>query len=515
MKLASPDESIAALFRDEDPLLERESVIEKLLLIDIDGLRPDVLSTALAEARLPNIARLLGGAGLERGFLLPVLASAPSITFTSQACLFTGAHPKAHGIPGNQFFDRFGIYQGGSPRHYAFDVGDTLAVDDAVGVFTEGLAAKCLLTPTLYRDFSRRGWRSVVAGHMYALEASLWLRPSLANLARFTKGGNLFGMSASEYDRHILQKTLDEFTRTGLPEVLTVYFMGLDHESHMHGPGAQIGYLSDVLDPMLGELWEKIETLAGTHLPAVFLFSDHGQIGVPADDQHSIRLGFPFEREMGHLFDALGLDVHDFPGEDPNCDAVVAANGGLAHVYLQNRTGRWADAPNFERDVLPVARAFWEAHLLGSYATELRGSLAGVLLRDVEREGWNARYQALTAQGDLVSLEEWFANQPPHLYAGAVHRLHNLAGPQTGDLLLISNYAEGYYFAQPMRGMHGGLHPEDSCATLAFGLPGASQKTWQSTKDAFITAVKRRCTEEDDRHPSTCDLLVGLWELLG
>jgi hypothetical protein len=62
------------------------------------------------------------------------------------------------------------------------------------------------------------------------------------------------------------------------------------------------------------------------HLPFVVIFSDHGQIHVKADDKHSLRLAFPFEREIGHLFDALGLDVHDYPGEDPNCDAVVASN---------------------------------------------------------------------------------------------------------------------------------------------------------------------------------------------
>ena len=484
-------------------------MVKNYLLVDIDGLRPDVLARGLEENRLPNIARLLGGAGLERGALLPVLAPAPSITFTSQACLFTGEHPAGHGIPGNQFFDRFGTHQGGTPRHYAFDVGDSLAVDDAVRVFTDGLAAKCLLAPTLYHATSQRGWLSLVACHMYALEASVWLKPSLSSLARFTKGGNLFGMSAPEYDHHTLQKTLDELTRNGLPNVLTVYFMGLDHESHVHGPQAQIGYLVDVLDPMLGELWEEIASQPEVNLPFTLLFSDHGQIGVPADDQHSIRLGFPFEREMGHLFDALGLDVHDFPGEDPNCDAVVASNGGLAHVYLQNKAGRWADAPVFERDIFPVAQAFWEAHVSGSYASELQGALGGVLLRDVSRQGWNARYQALTPQGDLVSLEEWFAAQPGGLYADPVNRLHNLAGPLTGDLLLISNYSEGYYFAQPMPGMHGGLHPDESWATLALGGPGMNKGDWEEAEDAFVGAVRVRCQVENDRQPSTADLVTG------
>jgi hypothetical protein len=489
-------------------------LVESFLLVDIDGLRPDVLSAGLEAGRLPNIARMLGGDGLERGLLMPLLAPAPSITFTSQACLVTGAHPDEHGIPGNQFFDRFGTHHGGLPRHYAFDVGDTLAADDAVRVFTEGLAAQCLLAPTFHQITSVRGMRSVSACHMYALDASLWLKPSLTRLARFTKGGNLFGLSAPEYDRHTLQKALDELAGSGMPDILTVYFMGLDHESHVHGPQAQAGYLAEVLDPLLGELWDEIESTSGAKKPAVLIFSDHGQIGVPADDLHSIRLGFPFEREMGHLFDALGLDVHDFPGEDPNCDAVVASNGGLAHVYLQNRLGRWADAPIFERDVLPVGRAFWEAHASGIYAAELHHALAGVFLRDVEHEGWGTDYLALTPQGDRVSLEAWFAAQPAQYYADPVNRLHNLAGPLVGDLLLVSNYASGYYFSQPMPGVHGGLHPEDSWATLALGCPGSSQQGWEAAKKAFVDAVQKRCQLENNRQPSTADLLTGLFALM-
>jgi hypothetical protein len=490
--------------------------VEHVLLIDIDGLRADVLEKALQSGCAPNLRRLLGGEGLDRGLLFPLLAPAPSITFASQASLFTGAHPAWHGIPGNQFFDRFGTFSEGKPRHCAFDVGDRLAVDDAVRVFTEGLASNCLLAPTLYERASEFGFDARVVAHMYARGASEWFRPSLANLARFTKGGNLFGLEAAEYDRYTVDQALHSILQDGLPRILTVYFMGVDHESHHHGPEAQIGNLCEVLDGYIGELWEAIlsKLLARAQTPLCLVFSDHGQIAVPADDRHSLRLGFPFEREIGHLFDALGLDVHDLPGEDPACDAVVASNGGLAHVYLQNRTGHWRNAPNFERDVLPVARAFWEAHADGRYALELQGALAGVLVRNVEKESWSAVYQALTPQGDLVPLGEWFAAQPPGLYADPVNRLDNLAGALAGDVLLISNYGEGFYFSAPLQGMHGGLHPEDSWAACALGWPEVGQSTWNLARETFSTAIQRRCQAEKGRLPGTADLITGLWPLL-
>lgn len=488
----------------------------RALLIDIDGLRPDVFSAALEQDRLPHIAPLLGGTGMTKGVRIPALAPAPSITFCSQASLFTGTHPSQHGIPGNQFFDRFGTRSNGLPRHYAFDVGDTLAVDDAVLVFTDGLASECLNVPTLYHRFGDLGWRSVVGGNMYAGGADTWIKPSLVDLARFTKGGNLFGLGAEEYDRRILDDVQAHIADSGPPDVLTLYLMGLDHESHRHGPGVQLDAISNIIDPLVGELWEQVAALTPPEeLPLVAIFSDHGQIEVIPDDRHSLRLAFPFERELGHLFDALGLDVHDYPGEDPDCDAVVAANGGLAHVYLQNRYGRWADAPDFQRDVFPVGEAFWQAHQRGKYASEIQGALAGVLVRDVGLSGWYAPYQALTPSGELVALDEWFRGGTPNDYADPVQRLENLVGPFVGDLLLVSNYAQGFYFGAPIKGIHGGLHPEDSAATLVYGFPGASQDVSDRMRAAVQTAISTRCLAEGGRQPSTADLLTGLLAVVG
>lgn len=495
----------------------------KLLLIDIDGLRPDVFKTAMNAGSLPQLARLVGGTGFERGIQVPALATAPSITFCSQASLFTGAHPTQHGIPGNQFYDRFGSHSAGLPRHYAFDVGDTLAVDDAVLVFTKGLASGCLGVPTIYERFADWGWCSVVAGNMYAKGATHWIKPDLVDIARFTKGGNLFGMESVDYDRQILDQVIHHLAEDGLPEVLTFYFMGLDHESHLHGPGAQLDYLVGVVDPMIGELWDLIvRSNQGVSLPLVVIFSDHGQIQVIPDDRHSLRLAFPFEREIAHLFDALGLDVHDFPGEDPDCDAVVASNGGLAHVYIQNQTGRWADVPEFERDVLPIGGAFWEAHENGKYATELEGALAGVMIRNVESDGWYAPYQALTSGGEILSLDAWFSSEfqakyfvGVQEYADPVHRLDNLVGPYVGDILLVSSYAGAFYFGGPTTGIHGGLHPEDSAATLAFGFPEAGAGRADQMRIAFLNAIGNRCQVENNRQPSTADLLTGLLAVLG
>ena len=72
----------------------------------------------------------------------------------------------------------------------------------------------------------------------------------------------------------------------------------------------------------------------------------------------ALRRAFPVDREIAALFASLGLNVDDLPDEDEDCQAAVATNGGMAHIYLRRRDGAWFDPPRFAEDVAPVAQAF-------------------------------------------------------------------------------------------------------------------------------------------------------------
>ena len=110
----------------------------------------------------------------------------------------------------------------------------------------------------------------------------------------------------------------------------------------------------------------------------------------------------------------------------------------------------------------------------------------------------------------MQSLGEWFSKDIGQEYIDPVNRLNNLAGPMVGDLLLVSNYRDGYYFAAPLTGMHGGLHPEDSRSTFLFGWPDANKEDWLKTKNKIESAIQKRCQDEEERQPSTADLITGL-----
>ena len=486
---------------------------DHVVIIDIDGLRPDVFRQALAEGRLPNFSRLFGGDQMPRGMQIPILATAPSSTFVSQASLFTGAHPAQHMVLGNEYFDRLGLISGGTPRHFGFNVGETYSADDAMRAFLDGLASKALQAPTLYEQLSDRGWRAVVIGHMYARGAE-WLRPSLVSLARLTKGGKLFGIEAEEFDRHLLEKGLDYLEEHGLPPILTQYFLGIDHLSHAHGPVAQDAYLTGTLDGFVGELLDSIAGVKAEHSNIFFVVcSDHGEIGVIPDERHALQVGSGSERGIGDLFEALDVDVMDFPGEDPDSQAVFSGDGGLAQVYLKPQDADWGQAPEFDR-LLTMGQAFWQASNSARYTPMLEGALAAVLVRDAQDEGWNSPYRALMPDGELLALSRFFVAQPDGLYADPVQRLNHMSCATSGDLLLLSRYEQGFYFSGPTTGVHGGLHPEDSSATLAYGWPDATQDAWQAAKRIIRQAIEARCQKEAGRQAGTVDMLTGLLAVL-
>jgi hypothetical protein len=489
----------------------------RLVVVDVDGLRRDVFRAALEAGELPNVGRIAGGREARTACHVDALSTAPSITFAAQASIFTGRHPGAHGIAGNESFDRLGRISGGRPRHFGFDVGYTLAVDDAVRVFTDGLASQLLNseTPTLYEVASAHGLTSAVAYHMLARGADVWLPPNVVDIARFTKGKGVLGLEAGEYDRGMLDRLIGYLGGGNRPDVLTAYFMGLDHHSHVHGPASQPAYLRDVIDPQVGRLLDALEAHGMLDGALFALVSDHGQIGVVPDDRHSIRLGFPFDRELGHVFQALGLDVHDIPGEDPACDAVVGLNGGLAHVYLQHRAARWADPPRYAEDVLPVAEAFRQMNETGKYEDELQGSLDLILVRDAEREGWRGAYRVYAGDARTGSLAGHLAAHSELDYADAANRIQLAAGPATGDLILVANGRAGYYFGAPTTGVHGGLCPEESEVVLTFACPGGSLDEIAWLRETVAGVVADACANEGDREPSVADMMPTALALLG
>ena len=193
----------------------------------------------------------------------------------------------------------------------------------------------------------------------------------------------------------------------------------------------------------------------------------------------------------------------------------MGLNGGLAHVYLQRRDGRWADHPRYVEDVVPVAEAFHAMNAQGRYADELHDTLDAILIRNVEREGWVAEYQAYLGAGQTQPLADYLVARPELGFVDAVHRLRLAASESSGDLILVAKGREGYYFGAPTRGVHGGLLPGESDPVLTFGYPGGDGESAVWLREIVSGVIGDRCANEEHRSASVADMVPAALALLG
>ncbi|MCB9136263.1 MAG: alkaline phosphatase family protein [Anaerolineales bacterium] len=484
---------------------------QRVIMLNIDGLRPDVFNQALRDGKIPNLAGLVGGQNITQGLQFDMVSTAPSITFCCQASIVTGSHPREHGISGNQFFDRFGKISG-SPRHYVYDIGGhRMAFGDTLQVFLNDLASKSISpdVATLYEIAAQRGVKSTTVFHMYGRGATHWIKPGIEDWRNFFTLNEALGISSEKYDEVMTENALQHLRAGHRPGILHLYYWGLDHTAHVKGPSSEYGYLTEILDPMLGRFLAEYREMGLMEDTMFVIFSDHGQIEVYADDTHCLQLRFPpLDLGIGYIFRALKRDVLDLPGET-KVDCVLSMNGGLGHIYVRPRLRGWDHAPKLQRDLLPIAGAFWEATTTGRYYDGLYNALDLILVRDTERDGWNGPYQAYTPNG-LMPLEEYLPTRSDLNTLDPIHRLNALSSQNSGDILIFSNYAEGYYFSYPYKGVHGGLHPDDSRALLVYGLPSGTPEQVATFTQKLSSSIETRCQAESGRKVTLADISHGI-----
>jgi hypothetical protein len=483
-----------------------------------------VFNQALYDGKIPNLAGLvggvpgstLGGEPFSRGIQFDMVSTAPSITFCCQASIVTGAHPRDHGITGNQFFDRFGKISG-YPRHYAYDVGGhRMSFGDTLAVFLNDLASKSISPniPTIYEIAAQRDVTSTTVFHMYGRGATTWIKPGLEDWRNFFTLNESLGISSEKYDEVMTENALEHLREGHRPGIFHLYYWGLDHTAHVKGPVSEYPYLTEILDPLLGRFFAELRDMGLMDDTMFVIFSDHGQIQVYEDNTHCLQLRFPpLDLGIGHVFRALKRDVLDLPGET-QVDCVLSLNGGMAHLYVRPRLRGWDRLPKLDRDIMPVAAAFWEATTTGRYYEGLYNALDLILVRNTERDGWNGPYFAYTPQG-LVPLMEYLATRSDLNIIDPIHRLEALSCTNSGDILIFSNYAEGYYFSFPYKGVHGGLHPEDSQALLAYGLPCGTPEQVAGLTTTISNAIQSRCKAEGGRQVTLADISYGILAAMG
>ena len=489
---------------DEEDLRERLRPIRgttRVLIIAFDGVGHHILDERLRGGHMPRLSAVLGAPvgdadqGLfEHAWSVPnAMTILPSTTFAAWVSIFTGEPPARTGVPGNEWLAREEL------RYYAPAPVSVTGHADTWDTVNDGLVGRVTRVPTLFERANVRSHVSLAALHR---GADVFTMPGptsyVSVLDDFLEGvATIDNPSTDAYadlDEESVDTALDLIEEEGLPDLQVLYFPGIDMVTHViEDPlDSQREYLSEVIDPALGEAFDAWREKRALDRTFVIIVADHGHTPVLDDDAHSLSTGG--DDEPTAVLEEIGFRLRDDEvGEvDPNAQAAVAYQGAIAYVYLADRSTcpgedddcDWRAPPRFEEDVLAVARAFHEASTEGRHVPELRGSLDVILAREPVSVDRSARAFQVFDGERLVPVDRWVRENRRDDLIDLDRRLRDLAegplGHRAGDVLLITKSGverpieERYYFSDPYRSWHGSPTRQDSHIPLVIARPSMS-----------------------------------------
>lgn len=470
----------------------------RVLVFALDGVGRDDFHRALREERLPALASLLGGPSggdeptvFARGYSAPdVLSVLPSSTTVAWATIFTGATAAHTGIPGNEWFVR------GEEKFYAPVPISVRSRSHATQLLTDELLSELLLAPTVYEQVDLRAHVSM---HPVFRGADLLTVPNLSTLGDLVfvmATGAVQGKAGRnpevhrETDQTSIRSLAGAAKDYGVPDLQVVYFPGIDLFTHQADDPleSQQRYLEEVTGPAIEQVLDLYRGEGVLDDTYVLVVSDHGHTPVPNDEAHAL----PAEgaASPAGVLERAGFRARppSLSEKRPDAQAVLAYQGSAAFVYLADRSTcpsagercDWSRSPRVEEDLLPVARAFYEASRDGAGVPELKGSLDLVLARPGSAGPEPSPFQVYDGER-LVSVSEYLRRHPRPDLLRLEERLDELTrgpyGDRAGDLLLFSRSGtsvpveERYHFGPVVSSEHGGAHRQDSEIPLVLAHP--------------------------------------------
>ncbi len=256
-----------------------------LVLISIDGMRPDYVSAADQHGlKIPNLRRMMQTGAYADG----VRGVLPTVTYPSHTTLITGVWPAKHGILNNVAFDPEQRNLDGW-TWYAEDIRVPTLWDAASAAgYKVGSVSWPVSVGARHVDFNiPEYWRARTVDDMKLLRSVS--TPGL--LAEFEPA---IGAYESDPDKAVegdwsRTRFAERMIRTKHARFITIHLAGLDHVEHASGPFSKDANATlEAIDAMVGTLEKAIR--AEVPNAVVCVASDHGFAAI--DKQLNLKVAF-------------------------------------------------------------------------------------------------------------------------------------------------------------------------------------------------------------------------------
>ena len=263
--------SLTLFFATLRPAMGQEKAAPLLVVISVDGLRPDCVTAADAHgAKVPHLRKFLHDGTYAQG----VTGVIPTVTYPSHTTLVTGVWPAKHGILANQTFD---------PLQKNHEGWYWYAEDIRVPTLWDAAAAAGRTTASIQWPVTvgaKINWNIPELWRAGTAEDAKLLRvvstPGLLAEAKAAIGEYRGGIDATPESDEVRGKYAVWILENKHPGLLTLHLIALDHVEHEAQPfSPKAMAVLERLDAVIGKVWDAAERVApGRAFVAVV--SDHG-----------------------------------------------------------------------------------------------------------------------------------------------------------------------------------------------------------------------------------------------
>jgi predicted AlkP superfamily pyrophosphatase or phosphodiesterase len=301
------------------PAVAQEKGAPLLVVISVDGLRPDYVTAADAHgAKVPHLRKFLREGTYAQG----VTGVIPTVTYPSHTTLVTGVWPAKHGILANQTFD---------PLQKNHEGWYWYAEDIRVPTLWDAAAAAGRTTASIQWPVTvgaKINWNIPELWRAGTAEDAKLLRvvstPGLLAEGKAAIGEYRGGIDATPESDEIRGKYAVWILDNKHPGLLTVHLIALDHiehETQAFSPKAMA--VLERLDAVIGKIWEAAERVApGRAFVAVV--SDHGFVN------------YGQQLNLFPAFEKAKLFSLDDKGKISDWRAMPWETGGSAAIVLKD-----------------------------------------------------------------------------------------------------------------------------------------------------------------------------------
>ena len=311
--------SLALFFALVWPAIAQEKAAPLLVVISVDGLRPDYVTAADAHrAKVPHLRKFLHEGTYAQG----VTGVIPTVTYPSHTTLMTGVWPAKHGILANQTFD---------PLQKNHEGWYWYAEDIRVPTLWDAAAAAGRTTASIQWPVTagaKINWNIPEIWRAGTSEDAKLVRvvstPGLLAEAKAAIGEYRGGIDATPESDEVRGKYAVWILENKRPSLLTLHLIALDHIEHEAQPfSPKAMAVLERLDAVIGKVWAAAERVApGNAFVAVV--SDHGF--TTYDQQLNLFAAF----RKANLFSV------DDRGKISDWRAMPWETGGSAAIVLKN-----------------------------------------------------------------------------------------------------------------------------------------------------------------------------------